>query len=460
MADLVASISEKSANGLRLRWIRHLALLIALSCSPTSAFSLQYKLIPLEGTSVAITFTGYIVPGDFDRFRAFIDTIPSNANLQAIFLDSGGGNLFEASKLAELFNNTQPLVIVASGSQCTSACFLMFAAAGRRAVAPDGLIGVHSASDDGHEDINSMAATTLFARDASRYGVPASIIGKMVQTESNRVTWLDPSDLAAMNVQIIESDAPTGKIFSAPYQNDQSPQPKEDQPVGASGSWIQIYSRPLFSEAVSLATNYNRDLPNIRIFKCENGWYAVALGPYGPQAAVETWDRLVQSGTIPADSLVTQGVTFRQLAWGGDEITGSNPSSAGAVVALNSATEFFRSWTRSNREALDFLDHTYPPQVLYFGKRSSKAYVMAEKQAFAERWPQRAYSIRPGSVSTSCDPQEGACTVTGIVDWRASSMERNATSTGSARFQLSFSTQGQPMLISEWTEVLTRHAGP
>jgi hypothetical protein len=58
-----------------------------------------------------------------------------------------------------------------SGSQCSSACFLLFAAAGQRAVAPDALIGVHSASDNGQENINSMAFTTAFAREAAAYGV-------------------------------------------------------------------------------------------------------------------------------------------------------------------------------------------------------------------------------------------------------------------------------------------------
>ena len=143
------------------------------------------------------------------------------------------------------------------------------------------------------------------------------------------------------------------------------------------------------------------------------------------------------------------------------DITASASSGYGSNIALEAATNFFRTWTLSNRAALSFLDRVYPAQLLYFGKRSSKAYVMADKQAFVERWPQRAYSMRPGTVSTSCDPNDGSCTVSGIVDWRTSSIGRNAMSTGSARFQLTFSTIGsQPTLLSEWTEVLTRHAGP
>jgi hypothetical protein len=64
---------------------------------------------------VAITVTGPIVPGDFNRFAMFLDSAPKDVNLKAIFIDSGGGNLSEASKLAELFSKFQPLVIIASG---------------------------------------------------------------------------------------------------------------------------------------------------------------------------------------------------------------------------------------------------------------------------------------------------------------------------------------------------------
>jgi hypothetical protein len=159
---------------------------------------------------------------------------------------------------------------------------------------------------------------------------------------------------------------------------------------------------------------------------------------------------------------VTESVTYQQMAWGDDDdATGSIPSNSNSGIALEAATNFFRTSNRSNSEALSFLDRVYPAQVMYFGKRASKAYVMAEKQAFLERWPQRAYSMRPGTVSTSCGSQENSCTVTGMVDWRVMSVERNAISTGSARFQLTFSLQGsQPLLLSEWSEVLTRHAGP
>jgi len=97
-----------------------------------------------------------------------------------------------------------------------------------------------------------------------------------------------------------------------------------------------------------------------------------------------------------ASAQMTESVTFQQMVWGNDDTTASAPPSFSSSVALEAATAFFRTWTLSNREALSFLDRVYPEQLLYFGKRSSKAYVMADKQAFVERWPQRAYSMSMG----------------------------------------------------------------
>jgi hypothetical protein len=97
--------------------------------------------------------------------------------------------------------------MVLSGSQCNSACFLLFAAGAPKVIAPDALIGVHSASDEGQENLGSMAATTLMARDAADLDVPPQIIGKMVETPPNRVAWVTRDDLALMDVKIMAPEA-------------------------------------------------------------------------------------------------------------------------------------------------------------------------------------------------------------------------------------------------------------
>ena len=72
-------------------------------------------------------------------------------------------------------------------------------------MASDALVGVHSASENGEENLTSMGLTTALAREAVAYGVPPATIGKMVGTEPGRIAWLTQSDLKPMGVVLTPS---------------------------------------------------------------------------------------------------------------------------------------------------------------------------------------------------------------------------------------------------------------
>jgi hypothetical protein len=177
-----------------------LAALSSLLLATVDASALQYRRLSLEPSLIGITVTGPIVPGDFDRLRAFLQTPSQSNGIPSFFIDSPGGNIAEAEKIAAYIHETGATVTIPSGSQCSSACFLLFAAAAHRFMAPDALIGVHSVSYNGEENLTTMGFTTVFAREAAACGVPPAIIGKMVQTEPGRAAWLTPADLQSMRV--------------------------------------------------------------------------------------------------------------------------------------------------------------------------------------------------------------------------------------------------------------------
>lgn len=183
----------------------------------SSGHALQYQRVPLNPPAVLILLRGPIIPGDFDRFVEFLQAIPSTDRVTALGLDSSGGNIVEAETIAEAISQQQVAVFVGEGSECSSACFLIFAAGSRRIARPDALIGVHSASEDGKETMGSMAVTTAIARDLGGLGVPPAIIGKLVQTPPGRATWLTPADLASMGVTVLDATSP------APFRRDASP---------------------------------------------------------------------------------------------------------------------------------------------------------------------------------------------------------------------------------------------
>jgi hypothetical protein len=77
---------------------RCFAVGLLLFLSTTSASALQYQRVALDPPLIGIVATGPIVPGDFDRLDAFIQTLPQTDHNLGFFIDSPGGNVLEAEK--------------------------------------------------------------------------------------------------------------------------------------------------------------------------------------------------------------------------------------------------------------------------------------------------------------------------------------------------------------------------
>jgi hypothetical protein len=203
---------------------------------------------------------------------------------------------------------------------------------------------------------------------------------------------------------------------------------------------------------------YKKQLSNVAAFRYANGWYVLVLGPFTAGTAAPIRDHLIRISAIPSDSVVTPGDGFENLMWGDHPKPAPAPSypsqEQASQRAVKAVREFFETATLSNKTALHFLDRLYPPETTYFGKQVSREYALEQKRLFLERWPERTYTLQPATLSTTCNKTENSCTVTGIVDWRASSKKRKASAEGTSRFQLTFSIGGQ--LLSEWSEVLSR----
>ncbi|HEX3989849.1 MAG TPA: hypothetical protein VHX39_01625 [Acetobacteraceae bacterium] len=207
------------------------AWLVSLSVLAAPAWAMQFQPTQVSSTELVVDGRGPIVPGDNDRLTRALAGLPRTGfTLLALALDSPGGNVAEAKEMVGVIQARQLPVIIPSNAQCASACFLLFAASPRRFAATDALIGVHSANQDGAETDTSLAVTTLMARDAADLGVPASIVGTMVETTPGRVAWLDPHDLSLMRVTIYN-----GNALTALRQPDPS-HPRHDLPATTAAS--------------------------------------------------------------------------------------------------------------------------------------------------------------------------------------------------------------------------------
>ena len=179
----------------------------SLTGEPIQAHAMQFNAVTLGQNDVAIQAEGAIIPGDFDRLKSLVDGLPPADGISGIALNSPGGSFDEAEKLARSIRRVQLATMVVRGSRCVSACFLLFAAGTSKIVAPEALIGVHSASQSGGvEDNRSMAPMMMMARTAASLGVPNAIIGKIVVTKPHGVYRLTPGDLTAMGVVIFQTE--------------------------------------------------------------------------------------------------------------------------------------------------------------------------------------------------------------------------------------------------------------
>jgi hypothetical protein len=193
---------------MRLSLAAGLVCLFFLALPVRPVHALQFEQVSVSATEVIVGGRGPIVKGDTARLERALAAVPQARHLLALALDSPGGLVDEGEQLALLIHSRGLPVLIPSDSKCVSACFLLFAASPRRIAGSNALIGVHSANENGEETVEALAVTTLMARDAIAWGIPMTIIGKMMQTAPGSVEWLKQADLVSMNVKVYDGDVP------------------------------------------------------------------------------------------------------------------------------------------------------------------------------------------------------------------------------------------------------------
>ncbi|MDU8943866.1 trypsin-like peptidase domain-containing protein [Ovoidimarina sediminis] len=87
-------------------------------------------------------------------------------------------------------------------------------------------------------------------------------------------------------------------------------------PVLAQGTaWVQIEARPNQPSAEDRARAYAAEIADVVGYRLRSGWYAIALGPYTPEAAAAELRRLRALRAIPGDSFISDGQTYGEQFW-------------------------------------------------------------------------------------------------------------------------------------------------
>lgn len=123
--------------------------------------------------------------------------------------------------------------------------------------------------------------------------------------------------------------------------------------------------------------------------------------------------------------------------------------------AVDFVNRYNDEWSKDSASALAFMRDVYADEVSFFGNPVDKDVVLKDKATFAQRWPQRIYSVKPGSVTASC---AGKCEMSGVVEWFAGNRDTGKTSSGMAEFSFVWNTASL-QIESETGKVLTTDKG-
>jgi hypothetical protein len=264
------------------------ALLLGATC--VASLSVQSSAAAIKDVpgkhGVVIQLSGMIVPGDADALLNSVRRLEDGGkSIETVQLNSNGGNLGEAARLAAVIQQQRLSTAVTSGAVCASACFLAFAAGQPKFASRDARIGVHRAADKtGSETRSSAQATVLMGSFARGLGIPPEIVSRMLTTSPKTIAWLEPKELQLMAVKgLSELGRSTLEAVTAPGTSTVSIQPTKTNREKDSEAWNTfIQSTIVLSAEQNNGHPIMRRLCNPEVGECVLGVaYAV---PDGRQA--------------------------------------------------------------------------------------------------------------------------------------------------------------------------------
>ena len=140
----------------------------------------------------------------------------------------------------------------------------------------------------------------------------------------------------------------------------------------------------------------------------------------------------------------------------------AEPADAGAAQQSEGSPErraiefvlaLLARWSGPNAELLPVLNNgLYTDKVLYYGKSESRQTVLLTKRRFAGRWPQRAYTVRPTSLTATCSEAAATCRVKGTMSWKFQAAKTTSHGVASFEYSIVLNDEG-PRIAAETSTV-------
>ena len=201
-----------------MRWRYWLMATFTLAMT-NSAYPGDFDVLPSRGT---IAFSGRIEAGDTERLVAIL----RKNRFHSLHVDSLGGSVDEAIRMAQVVKALYLGVRVTPGKPCASACFLLFLAGSGRGASPaemmtakaraqlnelnaktiaaglpptqiDGFVGLHRPYSGNISNLenNQIEIMKKLTRYLEALMLPRRLIDSMMTRPSNDIYWLTYEDL-------------------------------------------------------------------------------------------------------------------------------------------------------------------------------------------------------------------------------------------------------------------------
>ena len=111
-----------------------------------------------------------------------------------------------------------------------------------------------------------------------------------------------------------------------------------------------------------------------------------------------------------------------------------------------------RALVEAERRSHALLERLYAEKVVYRGTATPRQAVLRSKHRLADRWAERVYTIRPGSISATCAKAGTTCRVKGVMSYRYHEPTTSNRARGVVNFEYRVALAGEaPQIIAETT---------
>jgi hypothetical protein len=189
--------------------MKKLLAMFALLALATTARAASVEIAPLgrQGgqTVYGLALAGDIKPGDDRRVASLLGNALVEDFPGFMMLSSNGGDTDASLGIARIAHEYGMPILVRT--KCLSGCAVVALSAwrGRLFIIETGAIGLHQAwvgEDYVKATPYSLEATHRVARTLRAYGVPRSIIERMIRTSPHRITYVTDTELAAIGALV------------------------------------------------------------------------------------------------------------------------------------------------------------------------------------------------------------------------------------------------------------------